>query len=95
MLVRHVLSQLSYAPKPSSEAPRTSATWFIIHTGGYFVKHFFSFSAKHFLRDKRVEFRLAEDEPSLHTHRKFPVCELFSFFDVELRYVNEAIMLSS
>ena len=40
MLVRHVLSQLSYAPEPASVL-LTSATGFIIHVTGAFVKGFF------------------------------------------------------
>ena len=41
LLVRQMLSQLSYAPICASSVLRTSATWFIIHTKGHFVKHFF------------------------------------------------------
>ena len=48
LLVRQMLSQLSYAPK-SSEVLRTSATWIIIHTKGTFVKNFFDFFAKNFI----------------------------------------------
>ena len=39
LLVRQMLSQLSYAPKHR----RISATWFIIHTDHIFVKGFFRF----------------------------------------------------
>ena len=42
LLVRQMLSQLSYAPEFASSVLRTSATWFIIHINPYFVKHFFS-----------------------------------------------------
>ena len=41
LLVRQMLSQLSYAPNCASSVLRTSATWFIIHTKKQFVKHFF------------------------------------------------------
>ena len=41
MLVRHVLSQLSYAPIGIAVGVHTSATWLIIHIIGSFVKHFF------------------------------------------------------
>ena len=41
LLVRQMLSQLSYAPVCASSVLRTSATWFIIHRVGRFVKHFF------------------------------------------------------
>ena len=40
LLVRQMLSQLSYAPRSASSVLRTSATWFIIHTNVHFVKHF-------------------------------------------------------
>ena len=40
LLVRQMLSQLSYAPVPLL-ALRTSATWIIIHRKESFVKHFF------------------------------------------------------
>ena len=43
MLVRHVLSQLSYAPEPLAFGVLPSATWFIIHKNPQFVKHFFRF----------------------------------------------------
>ena len=42
LLVRQMLSQLSYAPVFASSVLHTSATWFIIHINPYFVKHFFS-----------------------------------------------------
>ena len=42
LLVRQMLSQLSYAPKFASSVLHTSATWFIIHTNPRFVKHFFA-----------------------------------------------------
>ena len=48
LLVRQMLSQLSYAPM-SSEVLRTSATWIIIHIKGRFVKNFFCFFAKNFI----------------------------------------------
>ena len=43
LLVRQMLSQLSYAPKlvRFSALLHTSATWFIIHIEPHFVKHFF------------------------------------------------------
>ena len=41
MLVRHVLSQLSYAPLPESNEAKTSATGIIIHSALIFVKGFF------------------------------------------------------
>ena len=41
LLVRQMLSQLSYAPVCLGVL-LTSATWFIIHRKPYFVKHFFS-----------------------------------------------------
>ena len=41
LLVRQMLSQLSYAPEFASSVLRTSATWFIIHINPHFVKHFF------------------------------------------------------
>ena len=41
LLVRQMLSQLSYAPDSIAFVLRTSATWFIIHIQGRFVKHFF------------------------------------------------------
>ena len=50
MLVRHVLSQLSYAPIPSPDAVHISATGFIIHTNHDFVKGFLSNFFKIFLR---------------------------------------------
>ena len=40
LLVRQMLSQLSYAPGFASSVLRTSATWFIIHIKEPFVKHF-------------------------------------------------------
>ena len=43
MLVRHVLSQLSYAPIPIAERLNISATGIIIPKEGLFVKHFFRF----------------------------------------------------
>ena len=43
LLVRQMLSQLSYAPNSVSLALITSATWFIIHIDFDFVKHFFHF----------------------------------------------------
>ena len=46
MLVRHVLSQLSYAPV--SGEVFTSATWHIIDEEGRFVKHFFLIFCKNF-----------------------------------------------
>ena len=48
LLVRQMLSQLSYAPM-SSEVLRTSATWIIIHIKARFVKNFFRFFAKNFI----------------------------------------------
>ena len=48
LLVRQMLSQLSYAPK-SSEVLRTSATWIIIHRNIAFVKNFFHFFTKNFI----------------------------------------------
>ena len=42
LLVRQMLSQLSYAPV-SAWVLHTSATWFIIHMKPGFVKHFFRF----------------------------------------------------
>ena len=41
LLVRQMLSQLSYAPLVCFGVLLTSATWFIIHMKGAFVKHFF------------------------------------------------------
>ena len=46
MLVRHVLSQLSYAPM--SQEVFTSATRHIIGEEGRFVKHFFRIFGKNF-----------------------------------------------
>ena len=46
MLVRHVLSQLSYAPK--SQEVITSATRHIIDEEGRFVKHYFRIFSKNF-----------------------------------------------
>ena len=40
LLVRQMLSQLSYAPKDVAEL-FFSATWIIIHRNNYFVKHYF------------------------------------------------------
>ena len=45
-----MLSQLSYAPGTASSVLRTSATWFIIHTKVYFVKHFLRNFFKYFVR---------------------------------------------
>ena len=57
LLVRQMLSQLSYAPRFASSVLCTSATWFIIHTNPLFVKHilrnFFKYfnepESRHFL----------------------------------------------
>ena len=43
LLVRQMLSQLSYAPILASSVLHTSATWFIIHINPSFVKGFFRF----------------------------------------------------
>ena len=56
MLVRHVLSQLSYAPIGIAAGVHTSATWFIIHIEPVFVKSFFRFFAKNFTLGKTVIF---------------------------------------
>ena len=56
MLVRHVLSQLSYAPK--SQEVFTSATRHIICEEGRFVKHFFRFFRKNFYAGKTPRFTL-------------------------------------
>ena len=48
LLVRQMLSQLSYAPKSVAFVLRTSETWFIIHIELRFVKHFFSFFSEFF-----------------------------------------------
>ena len=55
MLVRHVLSQLSYAPICASVL-FTSATRHIIAQGGRFVKHFFLIFSKNFFFDKTPYF---------------------------------------
>ncbi len=52
MLVRHVLSQLSYAPLPESQDIYISATGIIILKEHLFVKHFFSFLLKKFKAEK-------------------------------------------
>ena len=54
MLVRHVLSQLSYAPV--SQEVFTSATGHIIGEEGRFVKHFFHLFSKNLLPDKTPVF---------------------------------------
>ena len=46
LLVRQMLSQLSYTPKHR----RISATWFIIHIVWWFVKYYFTFFRRNFLR---------------------------------------------
>ena len=46
LLVRQMLSQLSYAPM--CQRLFTSATWFIIHKKPIFVKHFFIFFQKNY-----------------------------------------------
>ena len=50
LLVRQMLSQLSYAPM--CQRLFTSATWFIIHIKGSFVKHFFRIFLKYFIGRK-------------------------------------------
>ena len=55
MLVRHVLSQLSYAPV-SRFGVFPSATRHIIAQGGRFVKHFFLFFSKNLLPGKTPGF---------------------------------------
>ena len=57
LLVRQMLSQLSYAPKFASSVLRTSATWFIIHTKHPFVKLFLRNFFKDFTRPKPAFFR--------------------------------------
>ena len=52
MLVRHVLSQLSYAPIPIAGRDHISATGIIIPKEPLFVKHFFRFFCKNFIVDK-------------------------------------------
>ena len=52
MLVRHVLSQLSYAPLGCLDALHISATWFIILINRSFVKHFFAIFLKFFIARK-------------------------------------------
>ena len=52
LLVRQMLSQLSYAPEFASSVLRTSATWFIIHINPRFVKHFFRIFSKNFITIK-------------------------------------------
>ena len=51
LLVRQMLSQLSYAPVCLGVF-RTSATWHIIDEGERFVKHFFQKFSKNFLLNK-------------------------------------------
>ena len=48
LLVRQMLSQLSYAPVTAFSG-LTSATWIIIHRKVLFVKHFFRFFCKNFV----------------------------------------------
>ena len=52
LLVRQMLSQLSYAPIHASSVLHTSATWFIIHINPRFVKGFFRFFYSNFLYQK-------------------------------------------
>ncbi len=56
MLVRHVLSQLSYAPELSFSEVFLSATWFIIAGKGRFVKHYFSIFSQNFSTYKPAHF---------------------------------------
>ena len=56
LLVRQMLSQLSYAPRCASSVLRTSATWFIIHINPHFVKRFFRFFIKNFMPSKSALF---------------------------------------
>ena len=65
MLVRHVLSQLSYAPRPSPDAVYISATGFIIHTNHQFVKGFSSKFFKFFLQKIPQLFQLISIENQL------------------------------
>ena len=59
MLVRHVLSQLSYAPELSLKKCHASATVVIIHTHHHFVKHYFeNFRNFFFIPLKRQKQRL-------------------------------------
>ena len=56
LLVRQMLSQLSYAPMFSRLVLLTSATWFIIHMNPYFVKHFFIIFSNYFFSNKNQGF---------------------------------------
>ena len=55
LLVRQMLSQLSYAPVLAFGA-LTSATWFIIHKGCPFVKNFFRFFLNNFSTNEPRDF---------------------------------------
>ncbi len=57
MLVRHVLSQLSYAPEVVVVG-FASTTGFIIHAKRHFVKHFFQIFSKNFFSPNvRIPFK--------------------------------------
>ena len=58
LLVRQMLSQLSYAPGTASSVLRPSATCFIIHTNPIFVKHFFAKIFQLFLQEENPVFLL-------------------------------------
>ena len=72
LLVRQMLSQLSYAPIPLLVL-RTSATWIIIHTIPHFVKHYFQKFSKNFTACFSMDL-LAETRKNRTISICFPMC---------------------